>query len=272
MASTKKSAPAKATRKKAERSLEAEVKAVITSLKRLGNKRTRDGMARYAIPSDKAFGVSFGVMQQLAKSIGRNHELALALWDTEWYEARMMASFLDEPARVTPAQMDRWCRDFDNWAIVDTVCFKLFDQTPHAFRKVDQWARLRDEFGKRAAYVLLACLALHAKEADDKLFAERLPMIEGAASDERNFVKKGVSWALRAIGGRSRELKTAAEEVAERLANSPHAAARWVGKDALREFRRPPRKGKSKWQAKTAFIQGRNTNGRIQNSGNLDSD
>ena len=201
-------------------------------------------MARYAIPSDKAFGVSFSAMQQLAKGVGRNHELSLALWDTEWYEARIMASFLDEPARVTAVQMDRWCRDFDNWAIVDTVCFKLFDQVPHAFRKVDQWARLRDEMGKRAAYVLLACLALHDKQAGNESFTQRLPLIEDAATDERNFVKKGVSWALRAIGQRNPELKAAAVQVAERLAKSEQPTARWVGKDALREFKRPARDGK----------------------------
>ena len=120
-----------------------------------GSKRGRDGMARYAIPSDKAYGISVGALRQKAKRLGPNHELALALWDTDRYEARMLAAFVDEPERVTAAQMDRWCRDFDNWAIVDTACFALFDRTPHAWAKVAQWARSRDEWiearGVRAA-------------------------------------------------------------------------------------------------------------------------
>ena len=196
-------------------------------------------MARYAIPSDKAFGVSMGNMQLLAKRLGRNHELAAALWDTGWYEARMLASFVDEPARVTPAQMDRWCRDFDNWAICDTVCFHLFDRTPHAWRKVAQWSRRRDEFVKRAAFALLWGLTVHDKGADDEPFLQGLLLVERAASDERHFVKKAVNMALRAIGKRNPALNAAAVAVAQRLADSPQAAARWVGKDALRELTSP---------------------------------
>ncbi len=198
----KSSAPgaAKATKP----SLEDEVQAVLTWLRRHGSKATRDGMARYAIPSDKAFGVSVGTMQQLAKRLGRNHELAAALWETGWYEARMLASFVDEPARVTSAQMDRWCRDFDNWAICDTACFHLFDRTPHAWRKVAQWSGRREEFVKRAAFALLWGLTVHDKSADDEPFAQGLLLIERAADDERNFVKKAVNMALRAIGKRNR--------------------------------------------------------------------
>jgi len=190
-------------------------------------------MARYGIPSDKAFGVSVGTLQQMAKRLGKNHDLAAALWDTGWYEARMLASFVAEPARITSAQMDRWCRDFDNWAICDTVCFHLFDRTPHAWRMVAQWCRRSGEFVKRAAFALLASLALHDKGAGDEPFARSLPLIERAATDQRNFVKKGVSWALRSVGRRSPALNAAAVMVARRLADSPQAAARWVGKDAL---------------------------------------
>jgi 3-methyladenine DNA glycosylase AlkD len=216
-----------------------DVDAVVASLKRLASKRYRDGMSRYGLPSDNAFGVPVGSIQKLAKRLGRNHDLAATLWDTGWYEARMLAAFIDEPERVTPAQMDRWCRDFDNWGICDTVCFHLFDRTPHAFRKVTQWAGRRDEFVKRAAFALLACLALHDKRTGDEPFAECLPLVERAATDERNFVKKGVSWALRGIGRRSSELNIAAVEAARRLAASSNAAARWVGKDALRELTSP---------------------------------
>lgn len=225
--------------KKKTKPLADQVNNVITRLKKLSSKSTRDGMSRYGLPSDNAFGVPVGKMQQLAKEIGRNHELAEALWTTGFYEARMVAAFVDEPSRVTPAQMDRWCRDFDNWGIVDTVCFKLFDQTPHAWKKVVQWSKRREEFQKRAAFALLACLGVHDKTASNEQFLSCLPLIEEAATDERNFVKKGVSWALRVIGRRNAELNAACVVVAKRLANSTDATSRSLGKEALREFAGP---------------------------------
>lgn len=219
--------------------IEADVASVLAWLKRRGTKANRDGMARYAIRSDKVFGVSVGTLRQHAKKLGRNHDLAAALWDTGWYEARMLASFVDEPARVTPAQMERWCKDFDNWAICDTVCFHLFDRTPHVWTKVEKWSRGRAEFVKRAAFALVASLALHDKSSADDRFLRCLPVIEREAADERNFVKKAVSWALRASGERSPTLHDEAVVVARRLAKSPDTAARWVGKDALRQLSSP---------------------------------
>ena len=223
--------------KKKRGSLDDQVNEVITRLKKLSNKSTRDGMSRYGLPSDNAMGVPVGKMQQLAKEVGRNHELAEALWATGFYEARMMAAFVDEPLRVTAAQMDRWCSDFDNWGIVDTVCFKLFDQTPHAWKKVLQWSKRRDEFQKRAAFALLACLGVHDKEATNEQFLACLPLIEEASTDERNFVKKGVSWALRVIGRRNAELHNSCIGLAEGLASSMNPTARSLGKEALREFK-----------------------------------
>ena len=220
-------------------SLDDEVASAITWLKRHSTKRNRDGMARYAIPSDNAFGVSVADIRVLAKRLGRNHELAAALWHTGWYEARMLTSFVDEPARVTSAQMDRWCRDFDNWAICDTLCFHLFDRTPHAWDKVSKWSSWQDEFGKRAAFALLWALTVHDKNAADEAFVQGLRLVERAASDDRNFVKKAVNMALRAIGKRNVALNAAAVSVARGLADSPQAAARWVGKDALRELTGP---------------------------------
>ncbi len=205
----------------------------------MSTRRDRDNLTRFGITTSKAFGVSMANMQVLAKRLGRNHELAAALWDTGWYEARMLTSFVDEAARVTPAQMDRWCRDFDNWAICDTVCFHLFDRTPHAWAKVAQWSDKRDEFVKRAAFALLASLALHDKGAADELFVESLRFIERAADDERNFVKKGVNWALRAVGRCNAALNAAAVNVARRLSDSSGAAASWVGRDALKELTSP---------------------------------
>jgi len=231
-------APRSKSRKQtAAPSEEMDVTAVVEKLRRLGSKSVRDGMARYAIPADNAFGIAVGTLHKLAKQLGRNHDLAAALWKSGWFEARMLATFVDEPERVTPAQMDRWCRDFDSWAICDTACFHLFDRTPHAYAKVEQWAKRREEFIKRGAFALLACLALHDKVADDESFLRYLPLIEKAAPDDRNFVKKGVSWALRSIG-RRQIVKEAALELAERLAASPEPAARWIGKDALRDLTR----------------------------------
>jgi 3-methyladenine DNA glycosylase AlkD len=136
--------------------------------------------------------------------------------------------------------MDRWCRDFDNWGICDTICFHLFDKTPHAWDKVAKWSDNKHEFVKRAAFALLASLALHDKRADDESFARCLPLVERAAVDGRNFVKKGVSWALRSIGGRrSPALRASARELAVRLAASTDKSARWIGKDALKTFDKP---------------------------------
>lgn len=239
MSPRNRSAAAKATGQRAGHSLGDEVQSALSWLKGHSSKTTRDGMARYGIPSDNAFGVTMANMKVLAKRLGRNHELAGALWATGWYEARMLTSFVDEPGRVTPAQMDRWCRDFDNWGICDTVCFHLFDRTPHAWQKVAQWSDRRQEFVKRAAFALLWGLTVHDKHADDAPFIGGLGFIERAATDERHFVKKAVNMALRAIGKRNPALNAAAVAVARRLADSPGDAARWVGKDALRELTSP---------------------------------
>jgi 3-methyladenine DNA glycosylase AlkD len=222
---------------------EIDVETVVESLKRLATKRTLDSMPRFAIPTDRAFGVSMADIQKLGKQIGVNHKLAGELWDSGWYEARTLSAFVEDPKLVTAAQMDRWCRDFDSWAICDTLCFKLFDRTPHAYQKVERWAKRREEFVKRAAFALLASLALHDKRAGNDVFIGFLPLIEEGAVDQRNFVKKGVSWALRSVARRSPELKAAASKFAERLAKSSEASARWVGKDALREFKSTDKRG-----------------------------
>ncbi len=219
--------------------LAAQVQSTLDSLRALADPRTLEDLPRYGIIVDKAYGVPMAAIQRLAKSIGKNHELAAALWETGWYDARTLAAYIDEPDKVTATQMDQWCRDFDNWGICDTVCFVLFDRTPQAFRKVEQWSRRRDEFSKRAAFALLACLGLHDKKAGNEPFLHCLPLIEEAASDDRNFVKKGVSWALRAVGRRNLVLNTAAVELSRRLSESPHASARWIGKGAVKELTSP---------------------------------
>jgi len=212
---------------------------IIAWLERKGSRKNRGGMARYAIVADKVFGVSVADIRTLAKSIGRDHALALALWKTGWYEARMLTAFVDEPDRVTPAQMDRWAGDFDNWAICDTLCFHLFDRTPHAWQKIRAWSTRKEEFVKRAAFALMAGVALHVKQSPDRPFLRGLALIERAAGDERNFVRKGVSWALRSVGSRSAALHQPSVALAKRLAASSDAAARWIGRDALRDLTRP---------------------------------
>jgi 3-methyladenine DNA glycosylase AlkD len=190
--------------------------------------------SRYGIVTDRALGVPMARMIAIARAYAPDHALAQALWETGLYEARMVASMVDDPAQVTAGQMDRWRIDFDNWGIVDTVCFKLFDRVPGAFARVEAWASLNDEFGRRAAFALLACLALHDGEAD---FARGLALIEAAATDERNFVKKGVNWALRAIGvHKDAAVRMMAFEAAARLAASSDKTARWNGRDAQRYF------------------------------------
>jgi 3-methyladenine DNA glycosylase AlkD len=216
-----------------------EVQLALSWLKQKSTRRDRENLKRFGITANKAFGVSVANIQVLAKRLGCSHELALALWKTGWYEARMLTSFVDEPARITPAQMDRWCRDFDNWGICDTVCFHLFDRTPHAWDKVAEWHDKRDEFVKRAAFALIAGLSLHDKQSGDEPFIQSLRFIERAADDERNFVKKGVSWALRVLGRRTAALNAAAVDVSRRLSTSPEPAARWIGKGALKELTSP---------------------------------
>jgi 3-methyladenine DNA glycosylase AlkD len=240
MRPTKKNVPAKATNKRSQASLERQVKAVLASLKQLSDKRVLEDMPkRYGVYTTKAFGVSMSNIQKVARPLGRNHELALALWETGWYEARMLTSFVDDPALVTSAQMDEWVRDFDNWGICDTLCFNLFDRTPHAWRKVSQWSKQESEFVKRAGFALLWSLTVHDKGASDEQFRQGLVLVLRAASDDRHFVKKAVNMALRAIGKRNQALNGAAIVIARRLAQSPEPAARWVGKDALRELTSP---------------------------------
>jgi 3-methyladenine DNA glycosylase AlkD len=193
---------------------------------------------RYGIHTSRAFGVPMARMKVLAKQLGTDHDLAAELWASGWYEARIVASMVDDPNAVSPEQMDAWSDDFDNWAIVDTVCFNLFDRTPHAWSKVDQWATSDREFVKRAAFALLWSLALHDRTCPDDRFVHGLALLEREAGDGRHLVDKAAVMALRAIGKRRPSLTAAAISVAERLAASEDPAARRVGRPALTELRR----------------------------------
>jgi len=215
-----------------------DVKTVVTTLRKLGSASVREGYARYGIVAPKSFGIAMNRIHRLAKEIGRDHALAAELWKTGWYEARLLVAFIGEPAQLTPAQMERWARDFDNWAVCDTLCFHLFDRSSHALTTIKKWSRREEEFVRRAGLALLACVALHDKESSDAKFTPLLPLVERAADDERNFVKKAASWALRAVARRSPALESKVAALAKRLAASRDAAPRWIGKDVLRQIGR----------------------------------
>lgn len=196
-------------------------------------------MARYGIVARKAYGVPMGRMLALAKRIGRDHDLALALWDSGVHDARMLASMVDEPARVTRRQMDVWADGFENWAQCDTVCMRLFDKTPYASEKAKEWAARPRTYVKRGGFALMAAMAVHDKAAADAAFRPFFAPIRRAAYDGRDIVRKGVSWALRSIGQRSTALHGRALTLARSLAAAKHPGARWVGKDVVRDLERP---------------------------------
>lgn len=228
--------------------------AVLKWLERKGTRRYKGGLARYGIVTPKAFGVPVGTMLKFAKEHGKDHALAAALWKSGWYEARLLAAMLDDPEQVTRAQMEAWVKDLDNWGVCDTVCWHLFDYTPFAWEKLRKWSASPREFVKRAAFAMIAGQAGHNKTATEAEFLALFPIIEKGAVDERNFVRKAVSWALRRIGHRSLPLHTAAVELAGRLAASETLSCRWVGKDALRDLSRPAVRAKL---ARRPYLAGR---------------
>ncbi|HUQ86998.1 MAG TPA: DNA alkylation repair protein [Vicinamibacterales bacterium] len=218
---------------------EATVTAIVAWLEKNGSRKSAANLARYGLPTDNAYGISVASLRTYANRIGKDHDLAMELWKTGSLDARILASFLADPEQLTLSQMNAWCRDFDNWGTTDTACFTLFDRTPLGWKVVGPWIKRTGEFQRRAGFVMIACLAAHDKTATDAAFMKFLPMIEKGAADERNFVKKGVSWALRHLGHRSVALHAAAIRMATKLSKSQNAAERWVGKDALRDITRP---------------------------------
>jgi 3-methyladenine DNA glycosylase AlkD len=205
-------------------------------LERTGTAKQKAELARYGIDAPKAFGVSVGALLRYAKGRPKDHALAAALWATGWYEARLLAAMLDDPAQVTPRQMDTWARAFDNWGVCDTVVWHLFDHTPLAWEKAREYAAAKPEFVKRAGFAMVAGRVARDRTSPDEPYLDLLPLVERGASDERPLVRKAVSWALRRLGGRSPALFAASAGLAKRLAASSDAGARWVGADALRAF------------------------------------
>ena len=217
---------------------DARVAEALAWLEKQGSRKVREeAQVRYGITAKKSYGVKMGDVQALAKALGRDHGLAAQLWDTGWYEARLLCAYVDDPAKVTVAQMNRWAKDFDNWGICDTVCFTLFDNVPGVWSRIEPWSKAKGEYEKRTAFALMACMSLHGQATDAQLM-KGLALCEKAATDERNFVRKSVSWALRAMGQRNKALHAATSKVAERLAASEDKTARSIGKEALRDLKK----------------------------------
>jgi 3-methyladenine DNA glycosylase AlkD len=210
---------------------------VVRTLERMGDRSRLEGMARFGIDTGRTVGVTVTELRRFARDLGHDHELAAALWASGVHEARLLASLVDEPAMVSEAQMEAWVADLDSWDVCDGVCGNLFDRTPFALDKAVEWSSREPEFQKRAAFALMASAAVHRKDLPDAAFASLLPVIRAQTTDERNYVKKAVSWALRQIGKRSSGLNPLAIRTAEQIERIDSRAARWVARDALRELR-----------------------------------
>jgi len=210
---------------------------MIAELEAHANPANVAGMARYGIATAHALGVPIPVLRALARRAGRNHRLAAALWNSGIHEARILATMIAEPARITPAQMDRWARGFDSWDVCDQACQNVFRFTPFACAKAVEWSAAKPEFVRRAGFALMAALAAQRNQIPDRQFEAFLPLIAAAAADDRNMVKKAVNWALRQIGKRNSRLLRKAIAAAGRIDRLDSPAAHWIAKDALRELR-----------------------------------
>jgi 3-methyladenine DNA glycosylase AlkD len=209
---------------------------IIEQLKSLSNPEAVAGMARFGIKSDKTLGVSIPNLRKIARKTGKNHTLALQLWDSDIHEARILAGMVDDPEMVTEEQMENWVKDFDSWDVCDQCCLNLFDKTEFAYQKAIEWSERSEEFVKRTGFVLMAQFAVHDKKASDEDFMQFFPIIKREATDKRNFVKKAVNWALRQIGKRNLNLNDKAIEIAKEIQQLDSKSAKWIATDALREL------------------------------------
>ena len=214
----------------------ASVKDVLQQLQSKAQPEQLQGMAKYGMTVEQRLGVSVPDMRKLAKEIGRDHRLALGLWRTGITEARIVASMVGDPAKLTEDQMEDWVIGINSWDVCDQVCMNLFEKSQLAWKKVADWSEREEEFVKRTAFSLIACLAWHDKKASDERFIGLLPLIIRGSTDERNFVKKAVNWALRNIGKRNLNSNQAAINAAKAIKRLDSKAARWVASDALREL------------------------------------
>jgi 3-methyladenine DNA glycosylase AlkD len=212
---------------------------VLAELRDLARPDQLEGMKRFGLTGEGRLGVSIPALRKLAGSVGKNHRLAGLLWKTGIPDAMILSAFVGEPEKLTRRQMDHWVKDICSWDVCDQVCSNLFDRSPLAWEKIRLWSMADKEFVRRAGYVLIASLAVHDRSSPDRRFLELLPLIRRGATDDRNFVKKGVNWALRHIGKRNERLRVAAIGEARRIQRLPSRAARWIAADALRELNDP---------------------------------
>jgi 3-methyladenine DNA glycosylase AlkD len=210
---------------------------LIARLKAMENPANVAGMVRFGISSNNTLGISVVTLRKIAREVGKDHALALKLWSSGIHEARILACFIADPKKVTPALMNRWVKDFDSWDVCDQCCMNLFDKTPYAYEKVKEWSQRKEEFVRRAAFALMAGLAIHDKKASNENFQRLFPIIHTASIDSRNYVKKAVNWALRQIGKRNAFLHREALRTANQIAKIDSSSARWVAADAIRELK-----------------------------------
>jgi 3-methyladenine DNA glycosylase AlkD len=209
---------------------------ILEKLKSLGRAEAVEGMARYGINPKNNYGVTVHILRDIAKEIGTSHRLAQHLWRSGIHDAKMLATMIDDPAAVTEQQMEKWAEDFDSWDVCDQTCNNLFSRTQFAYRKAEEWSKRKEEFVKRAGFVLMANLAVHDKKASNADFIRFLNHVERGAHDERNYVKKAVNWALRQIGKRNTELNKTAIHTAMRISKVDSKSSKWIASDALREL------------------------------------
>ncbi len=209
---------------------------IINRLKKYSVPKNREGMARFGIEVKYALGVSVPNLRKTAKEIGKDHKLAQELWGTKIHEARILAGMIDDPKLVTEKQMESWVSEFNSWDLCDQCCMNLFDRTPLAYKKASEWSKRKEEFVKRAGFALMAVLAFHDKKAKDEVFIKFLPIIKKESTDQRNFVKKAVNWALRQIGKRNLNLNKEAIKTAKEIQRIDSKAAKWIAADTLREL------------------------------------
>ncbi len=209
---------------------------IIEKLKPLSDPQAVKGMARFGINPENTYGVSIPNLRKIAWEVGKDHALAQQLWTSGIHEARILAGMIDDPKMTTEEQMESWVKDFDSWDVCDQCCSNLFDKTKFAHQKADEWSRREEEFVKRAGFTLMAALAVHDKKAADEDFLKFLPIIKRESTDDRNFVKKAVNWALRQIGKRNLNLSEMAIRTAEDIQQIDSKNARWIATDAIREL------------------------------------
>ncbi len=217
--------------------MNSQTNAILTMLYSKANPKNVEGMARYGIKSTgKALGISTPYLRSLKKSIGKNHDLALDLWQTGILEARILAAFIADPKLMKKTVINLWVRDFDNWAICDGVCLHCFRYTSFAHDLATAWPKRKEEFIRRAGFTMMATLAVGDKKSGDRVFLRYLSLVKKYSTDERNYVKKAVNWALRQIGKRNLKLNATAIKVAKEIHKLNSPSAKWIASDALREL------------------------------------